>query len=407
MKPIYIIIVLLLSNVCKAQYTSPDFYTQVTFPASYQVGDYIEFASTTPIDVNASGYFEVSISYTRGSIAAAATFLTSISHANSDIWREAGMINANDYVQYKNRNFTVDVNGGRSKFRIRAINTIGDHTPLNVNVKIRSINQVYNWTALNNAGTDNSVTSLQSMTDEWSLYVGSLFSQESAKIALKAISNGNVGIGTESPSTNLEIASPIGATLSLTTKGFHGNNETPLSPKIDFLGYANGSKARISATEQTYDTHGSKLSFFVNDGSSATSLKEMMTINQNSNVGIGVIDPKNKLDVNGTVHAKEVKLDMAGWADFVFHKDYELPTLDEVEKHIRKKGHLPNIPSTKEITENGLSLGESQKLLLQKIEELTLYSIEQNKLGKQQSELLRKQKEEIQNLKHEVSSMRK
>ncbi|MVW92751.1 hypothetical protein FCL53_12310, partial [Elizabethkingia meningoseptica] len=81
--------------------------------------------------------------------------------------------------------------------------------------------------------------------------------------------------------------------------------------------------------------------------------------------------------------------------------------LDEVEKHIQEKGHLPNIPNTKEITENGLSLGESQKLLLQKIEELTLYSIEQNKLSKKQSELLRQQQEEIQNLKHELSSMRK
>ncbi|WP_407478233.1 hypothetical protein [Elizabethkingia meningoseptica] len=99
----------------------------------------------------------------------------------------------------------------------------------------------------------------------------------------------------------------------------------------------------------------------------------------NENVGIGVIDPKNKLDVNGTVHAKEVKVDMAGWADFVFNKDYELPTLDEVEKHIQEKGHLPNIPNTKEVTENGLSLGESQKLLLQKIEELTLYQIQLNK----------------------------
>jgi len=65
--------------------------------------------------------------------------------------------------------------------------------------------------------------------------------------------------------------------------------------------------------------------------------------------------------------------------------------LDEVEQHIHEKGHLPNIPNTKEVTENGISLGENQKLLLQKIEELTLYSIEQNKLSKEQSELLRQQ----------------
>jgi hypothetical protein len=89
---------------------------------------------------------------------------------------------------------------------------------------------------------------------------------------------------------------------------------------------------------------------------------------------------------------------MAGWADFVFEKEYQLPTLDEVEQHIHKKGHLPNIPNTKEVIENGLSLGESQKLLLQKIEELTLYSIEQNKLIRQQHERLKKL-EEKQNIK--------
>jgi len=77
---------------------------------------------------------------------------------------------------------------------------------------------------------------------------------------------------------------------------------------------------------------------------------------------------------------------MAGWADFVFQKDYELAALEEVEKHIQEKGHLPNIPSAKEVIDNGLSLGESQKLLLQKIEELTLYVIEQNKEIKQLKE---------------------
>ena len=119
----------------------------------------------------------------------------------------------------------------------------------------------------------------------------------------------------------------------------------------------------------------------------------------NDNVGIGTTNPQNKLDVNGTVHAKEVKVDMAGWADFVFGKEYQLPTLDEVEQHIREKGHLPNIPNTKEVTENGLSLGENQKLLLQKIEELTLYSIEQNKLIKQQQQQIERLHNEFNTLK--------
>ncbi|HRB72612.1 MAG TPA: hypothetical protein PK776_12270, partial [Flavobacterium sp.] len=67
------------------------------------------------------------------------------------------------------------------------------------------------------------------------------------------------------------------------------------------------------------------------------------------------------------------------WADYVFESDYNLPTLQQVEKHIKEKGHLKDIPSAKEVEENGIELGEMNKLLLQKVEELTLYIIEMNK----------------------------
>jgi len=104
------------------------------------------------------------------------------------------------------------------------------------------------------------------------------------------------------------------------------------------------------------------------------------------NVGIGVANPQNKLDVNGTVHSKEVKVDMSGWSDFVFKKEYSLPTLEQVEKHIREKGHLEHIPSEHEVLQNGISLGEMNSKLLQKIEELTLYIIEQDKINQKQSD---------------------
>ncbi len=104
-----------------------------------------------------------------------------------------------------------------------------------------------------------------------------------------------------------------------------------------------------------------------------------------SRVGIGTSNPDSKLAVNGTIHSKEVKVDMLGWSDFVFKKEYDLPTLQEVEKHIAEKGHLENIPTEKEVLENGINLGEMNAKLLQKIEELTLYSIQQNKKIEQQS----------------------
>lgn len=82
--------------------------------------------------------------------------------------------------------------------------------------------------------------------------------------------------------------------------------------------------------------------------------------------------------VNGTIRAKEIKVE-SGWADFVFKKDYQLPTLKDVEKHINENGHLPNIPTEAEVKANGVNLGEMNTLLLQKIEELTLYIIKQEK----------------------------
>ena len=99
----------------------------------------------------------------------------------------------------------------------------------------------------------------------------------------------------------------------------------------------------------------------------------------NGNVGIGTSDTQGyKLAVNGIIRAKEVKVE-SEWADFVFKKDYNLPALKEVERHIEENGTLPGVPSEKEVKANGVNLAETNVLLLQKIEELTLYIIQQEK----------------------------
>ena len=98
----------------------------------------------------------------------------------------------------------------------------------------------------------------------------------------------------------------------------------------------------------------------------------------NGNVGIGTENPANKLDVNGTIRAKEVKVE-SNWADFVFKPDYQLRPLSEVAQFINANGHLPEIPTEKEVAQNGVSLGEMNAKLLQKVEELTLYLIEKDK----------------------------
>lgn len=185
--------------------------------------------------------------------------------------------------------------------------------------------------------------------------------------------NGNVGIGTTNPQAKLDVNGGINisASMPLQLKGsdtsqglrykpYYGDGTTVLDGPF-LYGYSGGS---LGFKQDATETH-------------------VLNWNAAGNVGIGITSPTNKLDVNGTIHAKEVKVDLTGWPDFVFKKEYHLPSLEEVEKSILKYGYLPNMPSEKEILENGLNLGENQKLLLQKIEELTLYSIEQNKKNKE------------------------
>jgi hypothetical protein len=98
------------------------------------------------------------------------------------------------------------------------------------------------------------------------------------------------------------------------------------------------------------------------------------------NVGIGTTNPATfKLAVEGKIGAREVVVTNAAWADYVFDATYNLRPLSEVESFIKINKHLPEIPSAEEVKTNGHKLGEMDVLLLKKVEELTLYLIEQEK----------------------------
>lgn len=107
-------------------------------------------------------------------------------------------------------------------------------------------------------------------------------------------------------------------------------------------------------------------------------------------LGIGTEDPSHTLEVNGTVRSKEVIVEATGWPDYVFEDAYTLPSLEELEAYIEANKHLPGIPTAEEVEKNGQQVGETQKLLLKKIEELTLYVIMQDQVNKKQQNVIDK-----------------
>ena len=98
------------------------------------------------------------------------------------------------------------------------------------------------------------------------------------------------------------------------------------------------------------------------------------------NVGIGTSSPTEKLTVKGKILAEEIRVKGLAVPDYVFEEGYDLMSLSDIEKYIKKEKHLPEVPSAKEYESNGIELGEMNKLLLKKIEELTLLLIEQSKI---------------------------
>ncbi|WP_185155128.1 hypothetical protein [Chryseobacterium sp. c4a] len=191
-----------------------------------------------------------------------------------------------------------------------------------------------------------------------------------AKTAVNIVDNGNMAIGTHIPSTKLEVyneASMGHLTLSGNDNGASDYSRIDLDYKIKSTGHVVG---RVSSFYLDSGNGGSGgLRFFTRD---AGQLKEKMWIAANGNVSIS-----NKLE------AKEIKVTNSPTADFVFEDTYQLPKLENVEKHIKEKKHLPEIASAAEMRKEGVNIGELQIKLLQKIEELTLYSIEQNKMIEQ------------------------
>ena len=206
--------------------------------------------------------------------------------------------------------------------------------------------------------------------DNYVNYSGSTYSSNTYSLGGYNYFSGNVGIGITSTAARLEVA----GIWTWTTAGWYRTIKLGRAQSIELD--AGARKFGIGATGD------SLLCFFSSDADTVNlPAKYAMAITNSGNIGIGTLTPKSyKLAVEGTLGARRIKVtQQPNWADFVLHPDYKLPDLKDVEKFIHSNGHLPEIPSAKEVKENGVDIGEMNKLLLQKVEELTLYVIQQQK----------------------------
>ena len=173
---------------------------------------------------------------------------------------------------------------------------------------------------------------------------------------------GEVGIGTITPSQKLDVISSGDAFVRTSTT--NGTSQSGLiMSKADAGDWILHIQPVSNVANLMLDYNGST-KFFVEGNT--------------GEVGIGTTNPQSKLAVNGTITCKEVNVTLAGFPDYVFRPGYDLMPLDEVADYIDANGHLPNAPIDCEVEENGIGLGELNKILLEKIEELTLHMIEKD-----------------------------
>ncbi|MFT3824229.1 MAG: Ig-like domain-containing protein [Chitinophagaceae bacterium] len=214
----------------------------------------------------------------------------------------------------------------------------------------------------------NGATKLGEATSSPYNYTWTSVAAGSYSITAKATDNGNAS--TTSAAANITVsAASSGSGWNLT-----GNSGT--TPGTNFIG----------------TTDAQRLVFKTNNTS-------RLTILSNGAVAIGsdtITNSEAKLAVNGAIYTNKLKVTQSSWADYVFDRSYKLRSLSELEAYINKHNHLPDVPATAEVQQHGTDVAEIQATLLRKIEELTLYVIEQDKK-------LNSQQQEIKELKSQLS----
>jgi len=343
--------------------------------------------------INEFSAFEINNSFTTGQSGYVKVFYPSYNNLlfGADYDGHIGGVQPNIQFGQKNTPFLTVVNNGSNTGNV-GIGTINPGTKLEVNGDIleSSDNSVITI-------KDDNIGLVKKASDSGVWAVGSNYNHRFGKWSTPSLTgnissgtfieqmrinnNGNVGIGVTNPSKKLEVATntSLGEFRLRPADGLYQDYRLDIVAAAADIG-----AVRMSIKDNVflktygyYDLTGLSLG--------VAGYEDLFHLKDSGNVGIGTTTPDQRLTVKGKIHAEEVIVDLnVPVADYVFKPNYKLMPLPEVEQFVKTNSHLPEIPSAGEITKNGLSMGEMQNKLLQKVEELTLYMISQQKTIDQQ-----------------------